>query len=201
VRLELQSTPIVPDDSKVRYFFRRPPARLSMTAARHRWEDRRCLYSRSALPAGRRRLFADGAWRESFLRVKSVRASLTSSRKQTHIVSASSASMAVVAPAVRATIPCRFKTSAATSAAQSSSRLRPGMQNTELPSLRVSILMILPFPDAASRGTVTFGASCAARSSMISETVLWIFCSRASSNPPSAASASANRSAPSNISS
>src|SRR6185437_5372794 len=37
---------------------------------------------------------ADGAWRDSFLRVKSVLASVTSSRKQTHIVSAASAFIA-----------------------------------------------------------------------------------------------------------
>jgi hypothetical protein len=71
-------------------------------------------------PSRQTTTFADGAWRESFLRVKSVLASLTSSKKQTHIISVSSASTAVPAPAVRAMIPSRLKVSARTIAAQSS---------------------------------------------------------------------------------
>ena len=73
---------------------------------------------------------AEGAWRESFLIVKSPRAAVTSSRKHTHMVSTASFSMAVAAAAVLATTPRLFKESASTNATQSSRRPRPEMQKT-----------------------------------------------------------------------
>ena len=73
---------------------------------------------------------ADGAWRESFLMVKSPRAAVTFSRKQTHMISAASFSVAVAASAVAAAMPRLVKKSAIITAAQSSRRPRPGVQTT-----------------------------------------------------------------------
>ena len=140
-----------------------------------RCSGRRVLVSFGS-PRRQTMTFAEGAWRDSFLCVKSVLASETSSKKQTHIVSASSVSIAAGAPVVRATMPCRLRTSATMSAAQASSRPRPGMQKTDCPNWFVSMMAPLflvasPCADASSPNSVTLGTSCAARSSMISETV------------------------------
>jgi hypothetical protein len=94
-------------------------------------------------------ILAAGAWRESFLIVKSPRAAVTSSRKHTHMVSAASFSIAVAAAAL-ATTPRLFRKSASTNATQSSRRPRPDMQKTVGPGFRVSISTTLALDGVSS---------------------------------------------------